>query len=213
VQPLEVAGAHEEALDRLEDRPGLRQAADPGQARRELADLRLHDAVAEVAQRGDVALGRGVGPHPGVHGRGDDDRRPAGAGDGGDRVADQPGGELTDEVRRRRGEDDRIGRLRQLDVSDLLVGVELEHVVEDGAVGERLERQWADEAGGGGGHGHVDDRPALGQQPDQADRLVGRDAARHADDDPPPGERPEALGHAGCDRVVARWRSRICCHA
>ena len=128
---------------------------------------------------------------------------------------DQAGGELAEQVGGGRCQDDRIGGLGQLDVRDLLVGVELEHVVEHGSVRERLEREPADEAARGGGHCHVDHGASLGQHPHQHDRLVGGDAAGHADDDAAPGERPEPLGHASVLRAVraGRSRSRSASHA
>ena len=202
VEALEVSGADEEALDRLDDRRRLRQTADAGQPRGELADLRLDDEVAEVAERGDVALGRRMRPHPGVHRRRHDHRRAAGAGDGGQRVAHQAGGQLADEVRGRRGEHDGIGRLGQLDVRDLLVAVELHDVVEDRPMGEGLEGQRPDESRRRGGHRDVDHRAALAEHPDEGDRLVGGDAARDADDDAAPGERPD--GSPSCRAACPR---------
>ena len=63
VEPLQVARADEQPLDRLDDRGRLGQPADAGQPGGELADLGLDDEIAEVAQGGDVALGRRVRPH------------------------------------------------------------------------------------------------------------------------------------------------------
>ena len=213
MQALQVAGAGEEALDRLEDAGRLRQPSDAGQARRQLADLRLDHEVAELAQLRHVALGRRVGPHAGVHGRRHDHRGAAGARDGGHRVDDQSGGELAEQVRRGRSQDDRVGRLGQLDVGDLVLGVELEDVVEHGPVGEAGEGERADEAGGRRGHGHVDHRAALLEQAHQRHGLVGGDAAGDADHDAAAGERPRPLAHRSTLRAVVRSRSRIACHA
>ena len=214
MEALEVSGADEEALDRLDDRWRLGETTDAGQPRGELADLRLDDHVAEVAERRDVALGRRMGPHAGVHRRRHDHGRAARTGDGGQRVVHQAGRQLADEVRGRGGEHDGIGRLGQLDVRDLLLAVQLHDVGDDRPMGERLEGQWADESRRRGGHRDVHHRSALAQHPDERDCLVGRDAARDPDDDAAPGEWPDSFLHAVPPvRVAARWRSRRACHA
>ncbi len=211
MQALEVARPREQVLDRGDDGGRLREAADARQPRRELADLRLDQDVAEIPQGGHVTLRGRVRPHPGVHRRRHDDRRAAGTRDGGHGVTHQAGRQLADEVGGRRGEDDRIGRFRQLDVRDLLFGVQLEDVVEHGPMGEALEGQRSDEARRRGGHGDVDDGAPVAQHADQAHGLVGGDAARDADDDAPPGEWAQALVHRS--PAAARDRSRMAAHA
>ncbi len=195
MEALEVTGAGEEPLDGGDDRSGIREAADPGQPRGERAHLRLDELVAERAQRLDVPLRGGMGPHPGVHGRRQDQRGASGAGDRGHRVVDQAGRQLRQHVGGGRRDDDRIGPFSQLDVLDLLLRVELHDIGHHRAVGERSERERGDEAGRRGCHRHVHDRPGLDEPPHDEHRLVGRDAAGDPNDDAAAGERPQRLAH------------------
>ncbi len=138
-----------------------------------------------------------MGPHPRIHGRRDDHPGPAGGDDGRDRVVDQACGQLAEEVGRGRREDDRVCRLGQLDVGDVLIGVEGQDVGHHRAVGERGEGERSDEGGRGRGHGHVHDGPRVHELADEDGRLVGRDAAADPDHHPAADERPvAALGHA-----------------
>ena len=203
----------EQPLDRVADRRWLGEAPHAGQPRGERPDLRVDDEVPELAQGADVALGGLVGPHPGVHGRRHDDRRAGGGHDGGDGARRQPDRQLRDDVGGGRRDDDGISGLGELDVSDLLVGVELHDIGDHRAVGEAGEGERGDERRGGMGEHHVDVRAALHESPDEEDGLVGRDAACHADHDPAPGERTAIGGHRAISEVRAASRARIASQA
>ncbi len=183
-----------------EDLVGLLHAALAGLAARLLAGARAEhdDAVGDELR--DVALIRGVRPHLPVHRRRDDQRAIARERERGQEIVGVTVGDLREKVRRRRGDDDRIGAARQVDVAHSVVGARRPQIGEHRPAGQRLQRQRRDEAARGVRHADVDGHPGLDEQPRQLGGLVRGDAAGDAQDDSRQRhefECPEA--HERCD--------------
>ena len=115
--------------DGVDDRAEVGEAARAHLARGEGSALGLDDRVPEpVAQDRDVRLRGRMGVHVAVHRRGDDDRRGGGEAGRGDDVGGEPVGHRPQPVGRRRGDEDRVGRVGREDVADPAVGEEVEHL-------------------------------------------------------------------------------------
>ncbi len=101
----------------------------------------------------------------------------------------RPAAALADEVHRRRGHEQEVGLLGQLDV----LGVGGVDLVPDAGVDrplrEGLEGEGRDELGGGVGHGDGDAAAVLNELTDDVADLVASDPAADADDDLFAGQR------------------------
>ena len=148
----------------------------------ELAARRAHHVKAPGAQRGEVLLDRRPFPHPGVHGRGEQDRAGAGERGRGDRVVPHSGAQPREEIGGGRRHDEEVGAPGQLQVAVGGLGGWVEQVHQHRVAGEGLEGERADEAGGVRRHDHADVRAPLHEEADDLAGLVGGDAAAHAED-------------------------------
>ena len=196
--------------DGVDDPRQLREAPDADLPGRERPGVRLDDRVAEVvAQPADILPRRGMRPHLAVHRRRDDDGGGRSEGRRGDRVAREAVGHRPEPVGGRRGDDDRVGRVRGDDVADPAVRQEGQEVRLRRVPAQRIERERGDEAGGRRGEQDDDVGAIRLQEPEQLDGLVGSDRAGHAEGDEPAGE---ASGHrsspssSGSPPLTSAWR-------
>jgi hypothetical protein len=151
------------------------------------AFARIDEPRAARDERGHVGLRGRVPPHVALH-RGRQHQRGLGGERGrGDDVVGEAVREPRDRVRRRGRDDERVDAVRELDVLDLaraaLGAPRAPQVGVHRAVRERLERERRDEAGRGRGERHLDLVAALGEAPDELERLVRRDAPGDAEQD------------------------------
>ena len=134
------------------------------------------DAVGLQARA--VALGRGVLPHPRVHGGRDEHRLVGRDQRRGREVVGDAVGHLGHDVGGRGRHHHDVGLLPEPDVGDLAVSGERERVGVDRLPGQGLDRERRDEFGAGTGQDAAHVRAVLPQPPDQVEALVGGDAAR-----------------------------------
>ncbi len=103
--------------------------------------------------------------------------------DRGQQIVGDARSHLADDIGRRRGNDDKFGKLGQGDVVDFKAPVQPEQLPGDRVAGQGLEGQGGDEFAGMVRHDHPDLRPTPDQFPDQFGGLVGGDAAGDAQND------------------------------
>ena len=142
------------------------------------------DLKAIPFQGGDVVLGDGVFQHGRVHGRGDQLLALGRQDHGGQHVVRDAVGELGDDVRRGRGDENEVRCLRQGDVGDIVLEIPGEGIHHAPVVGQGLKGQGGDELGGVLGHDDVDLRPGLPQGAGHVGNFIGGnapgDAQQHA---------------------------------
>ena len=135
--------------DCLDDQRQLRQSPDTDLPGGQGSGVRVDDRVAEVVpQPADVLPGRWMRPHLAVHRRRHDNGRAGGEDRRRDRVAGEAVGHRPEPVRRRRGNDDRVGGVGNDDMADPAVRQEGEDVGLRRVPAQRLEGERGDEAGG-----------------------------------------------------------------
>ena len=169
------------------------QAARTEFAARHRTLARIDHADPRFAQPLDIALGRGVFPHPHVHRGHDNDRLVGGEQQGGGEIVGDPGAHLRQQVGCGGADDDEVGFARELDMSHLAFALQIPQRGIDRVFRERRERHRGDELAPALGQ-HAGDRAAL--PPDHAHqlaRLVGRDTAADHEQD-----LRAALAHARC---------------
>jgi hypothetical protein len=126
---------------------------------------------------GDIGLGRGMGPHQGVH-RGRDQHRLVGRQQGrGGKIVGQPMGQLGQEVGAGGGHHDQIGFPRQADMAHLALVGEGEELLIDLALAEGRHRQRGHELRPALGQDGAHRNAPLAQPSDQLQALIGGDAA------------------------------------
>jgi hypothetical protein len=106
--------------------------------------FRIDDRVSAAAQLVEVAAHRGVGPHVAVHGGGQNHGPGEGEIEGAQEIVGDAVGELAEQVRGRRRDDQDIIVLRDADVFDrtgqhIVRGTRAEHRRDDFTAGERGE--------------------------------------------------------------------------
>ena len=121
--------------------------------------------------------------HVGVHRRRQQDRRPGREVERAQEVVGNAVGELADDVRRGRRDEQQPDARGQRDVLDVRVGAARELIGDHAAPGDRLERHFPDESAGGARQDRRDVVAALLQLTRDLDRLVGADAAGDAEGD------------------------------
>ena len=152
---------------------------------------RLQDDDAPLAELGDIAPGRRVLPHLGVHGRGQHDRAPRGEQHIRQQVVRDAVGGAGDEIGGGRDDEDEIGLLAQADVPDLVGPIP--DGGGDGSAGQRRPGRLADEVQCGSRGRDRDVVARLAQTAQDLDGLVGGDAAGH-----PKNNRPAPMGAGLC---------------
>ncbi len=156
---------------------GLGQPPFSDPAAREVTLARIHESHAAARERLDIPADGLMVEHLAVHRGGEQHRRPRGRVERGQEIVGEPVGQFADDVRGGRGDEQQVDRGREGDVLDVGVGSRLELAGDDATARDRLERQGADEIGGGGRHDRHDVVSALLQPARDLDRLVGADAA------------------------------------
>ena len=144
------------------------------------AAVRRDDLKAVALQGLQVVLGDGVFQHGGVHGWGHQLLALGRQDHGGEHVVCNAVGQLGDDIRRGRGNEDQVRCRGQGDVMDVVGKVPVKSVHHAAVVGEGLEGQGGDELRGIPGHHHVDLRPRLPQGRGHVGDFVGGNAARDA---------------------------------
>ncbi len=172
---------HDEGQRARCDRRRLRQPTRPGVRTGEAPDVGLQDVHSSPTQGGDVGAGRWVLPHLGVHRGHQQDRAARDQQGRGQQVVGAPRGSAGQQIGGRRRHHHQVGGLAEPDVLDR--GDVVEHPGGHRVTGQRLPGGTPDELQGrpGGHHPHV--VPCLGEQPQQAGRLVGGDAPADTEQD------------------------------
>ena len=127
------------------------------------AAVRRDDLKAVALQGLQVVLGDGVFQHGGVHGWGHQLLALGRQDHGGEHIVGNAVGQLGDDIRRGRGNEDQVRCRGQRDVMDVVGKIPVKSVHHAAVVGEGLEGQGGDELRGIPGHHHVDLRPRLPQ--------------------------------------------------
>ena len=206
-------GLRQGFLDRGDQGLVLREAARAHPAAGEFAAARRDDPRPPRPQRLQVGGGRRVLQHVRVHRRGDEERRPAGQGEGRQEVVRQAQGQAGDDVGGGRGDEEEGRLLGEGDVADVrgVVGLaaarvappvvtalpvagRLEEVFQDRFAGDRRQRERGDEGAGGAGQDHLHPEAAFPERPHQLRGAVGADPPGDPQDDLP-GDLPLALRH------------------
>ncbi len=107
-----------------------------------------------------------------VHGRRDQHRRPGRHQDGGQQIIGDAGGDLADYICRSGGDDQKIGLIREVNVSYLRFLCQTEYLGCDRAAGEGLERQRRHKLHGPPGHHDLNRKTLPDKQTDQFHRLI-----------------------------------------
>ena len=107
---------------------------------------------ATAAQQVDVGLGRLVGPHLPVHGRGHGHGRRGGQTHGAEQIAGQAMRQLSQKIGRSRGDEHEVRPAGQLDVTHSGLGRRIPQVGAHRATGHRLKRHRCHELLGAGAH-------------------------------------------------------------
>ena len=152
------------------------------------------DGRTAFAEGVEVAPGRRVGQHVGVHRGRDEGRGPDGEVEGGEEVVGEAERQAGDDVGGGGGHHEDVGLLGERDVADAAGGVGSggvgrfgggvgKQVFEDRLAGDGGERERGDELAGGAGQDDLDPEAALPEGPHQVRRLVGPDAPGDAEDD------------------------------
>ena len=118
-------------LDRLDDRCRLRHPARTKFATSHRSRLRADEEDAILLQAIDVAAGRWMQPHPDIHRGGREHAFICRQQNRGRHVVGQAAGHSRQDIRGRRGHDDKVGRSRQLDMPDCRFVCEAEQIVAD----------------------------------------------------------------------------------
>ena len=122
-------------------------------------------------------------PHLGVHGRGDEHRRPGGEQGGGEQVVGDPRRVLPEQFGGGGRHDHEVGPLAEVGVRDRLRPAEQRRARRFRR--ERGERERADEPEGILGQDRGNVRAGVDETPAHLDGLVRGDATAHAEHDPP----------------------------
>lgn len=175
-------------LDRGDDFQGFRHASGTDLAAGKIARARTNDNCAVFLDLRDVSLGRGLGPHFGVHRGRDQDPLVGREQRGRSEVVRLPGRHFGDDIGDCRRDDDQIGLARQPDMAHLAfvgerkeVGIDL--LARQGGKGERRDeflRRPSEHA--------ADLDLAFLEAPDEVEAFVGRDAAGDDEEDAFTGE-------------------------
>ncbi len=173
---------------------GQASLADPSAGEVPLA--RLDKSHAAGGQRIQIAADRVVLEHLRVHGRRDEDGSAGGRVERGQKIVGDSVGELADDVRRGRRDEQQIDRRGQRDVLDVGVGARLELVGDDAPARDGFERDRPHEARRRRRHDGDDIVTAGLQTARDFDRLVGADAAGNAERDQ---HRHWVIGHWAID--------------
>ena len=160
---------------------GLREPplADPAAC--EISRARLDEERAARRQHLEVPLHGRVLEHVRVHRRRNEHRCLGREVQRRQEIVGDAVGELADDVRRRRRDDQQIDARRERDVLDVGVRAGLELALQHPMPGDRLESELADEPAGRARHDGDDVVSLLLQAAHDFDRLVGADSAAHAD--------------------------------
>ena len=153
--------AGEQLPHRLHDRRRLAEPARADVAAGEPARLGANEPVAEGVEVRDVPLGDRVLPHAVVHGRGEGHGAGGGGGEEAHDVVAQAVGDLGDRVGGGGGDQEQVGPLGQADVLGVGGVGQGPDVGVDGAAGQGLEREGADEPDGIRRHGDRHAGPGL----------------------------------------------------
>jgi hypothetical protein len=82
-----------------------------------ITDSRTEDGDSVSSESRDIALVRSIRPHQAIHRRGDEQRAFASKGERGQKIVGEAVGDLGEEIRRRRRNDDAVRSTRQIDMS------------------------------------------------------------------------------------------------
>ena len=146
--PRSGPGGPQHRLGRRDDLVGLGEPPFADPAARQIALARLDEPHAARRERVEIAPHRLVLEHLRVHRRREQHRRARRDVERRQEIVGDAVGELADDVRGRRRDEQQIDRRGERDVLDVGVGAGLELIGDDPAPRDRLERDRADEAGG-----------------------------------------------------------------
>ncbi len=136
-----------------------------------------------LAQRGDVRLRRGIGPHQSIHRGHDDDRHVGREAQRRQQVVRQAVRDPRNEIRGGRRDDDALRPACEFDVPHGRFGRGVPQVRAHGSARKRLERERSDELLRAGRHHDLHVGAAILESTRQFGALVGGNAARDAEHD------------------------------
>ena len=195
-------GGAEGALDRRDDVGDLGEPSGAEPAAGQLPFPGRDDGRTPFAEGIEVALGRRVVQHVGVHRGRDEGRGPDREVEGGEEVVGEAERHPGDDVGGGGGHHEDVGLLGERDVADAAGGVGSgslglsgggvgaragarvgKEVFEDGFAGDGGERERGDELAGGAGQDDLNPEPALFEGAHQVRSLVGPDAPGNPEND------------------------------
>jgi hypothetical protein len=130
--------------------------------------IRGHDPDAATGQASEVLLNDRVLVHVDVHGRRDHDRRAGREEDRAEQIVGEAGGDLRDDVRRRRRDRHHVRRVGEVDVPDLGFLAEVEQIGRHGLTRQGLKGQRGDELLRVAGHDDPHSRSRLTELSDES---------------------------------------------
>ena len=194
--PRSRRGFGQQDGDRRRQFARVRQSAGSGVGPGQSADVGVEHHRAASAQQCDVVAGRGMLPHLGMHGGGEQHRGAGGQQHVGEQVVGPAAGGASQQVSRSRRDHDQVALLSNPYVRHL-VGV-APHVIVDRMPRQSLPGRHPDETQRTRGGDHHDVVPVGSEPPQQLTGLVGGNAARHPEGDAAHGS---VSGSAGWGEV------------